>query len=983
MSEIKKNCILVVDDEQANRLMLIQILGEDFTVYVRKSGPEGIEAAEELLPDIILLDILMPEMDGYEVLARLKNSPRTKHIPVIFITGLSETTSEEKGLGLGAVDYITKPFSSEIVKLRVKTHVQVINQIHTIERLSLTDQLTGLPNRRSFDARFNEEWHRALREHKPISILIMDIDKFKNYNDSHGHAQGDVALKSFAKTFAETLKRPGDFAARWGGEEFIALLPDTDSKGSIQMAELIRQNIQEMEIPSPDGAAAKVTVSIGINTRFDGDSGEINDFFTRADEALYNAKEKGRNMVWHFSVNEINVDVINADETLPSDGGTDSHKKRILVVDDEQANRFMLINILTPEYVVYVRDNGPDSIEAAEELMPDIILLDILMPGMNGYEVLAALKDSERTRNIPVIFVTGLSEANDEAKGLSLGAADYIIKPFHPAVVCHRVDNQIKILEKRLTDYEIMKYSLTTNALRIALWDMNVLVGDPANADNPVTWSQEFREMLGFMNENDFPDLMGSLTDRLHLEDKGRTIRAFTAHVLDRTGKTPFDIETRIIRRDGVDRYYRFFGETLRDSKGTPLRIAGAIMDIHEKRCLAESLDKTMESLYMSLEEAKNATKDKSDFLLNMSHEIRTPMNAIIGMTAIGRSAESIEEKNRALNKIGDASSNLLGLLDDVLDMAQIEAHKLALSPVEYNLDRMLDKVITLVNFRMDEKQQKFSLNVDVNVPRYVYGDKFRLAQVITYLLTNAVKFTPEGGKINLNCSLAWEDGDFFGLRIEVADNGIGITPERKAKLFQVLEHEESKFNREYGGTGLGLVISKHIVELMDGRIWVESEPGKGAKFFFTVRIKRGKKSSPTNEADTIRTDGFMGKRVLLVEDVEINREILLVLLENTGLIFDCAENGRLALDMVEAEPGKYDLILIDIQMPQMDGLEATRRIRTLPALKNKKLPIIAMTAHTLADDIKACHDAGMDGFIGKPLDIEIVLETLGKYLNV
>ena len=300
MNEDIKNSVLVVDDEQANCLTLIHILNPHYTVYVRKNGRDAIEAAEELLPDVILLDILMPEMDGYEVFTALKNSERTKDIPVIFITGLCGTDDEKKGLALGAVDYITKPFVPEIVELRVKHQIQIVNQIRTIERLSMTDQLTGLHNRRSFDTRFDVEWRRALREQTPISILVMDIDKFKTYNDTYGHQRGDVALQSFAKTFAETLKRPGDFAARWGGEEFIALLPNTDAPGAIFIAEQIRERIQEMEIPSPDGLGAKITVSIGVNTRSHGDGDATNEFFSRADEALYTAKEKGRNRVWHF-----------------------------------------------------------------------------------------------------------------------------------------------------------------------------------------------------------------------------------------------------------------------------------------------------------------------------------------------------------------------------------------------------------------------------------------------------------------------------------------------------------------------------------------------------------------------------------------------------------------------------------------------------------------------------------------------------------
>jgi len=513
---------------------------------------------------------------------------------------------------------------------------------------------------------------------------------------------------------------------------------------------------------------------------------------------------------------------------------------------------------------------------------------------------------------------------------------------------------------------------------------------------------------------------------------------------------------------------------------------------------------------------AEEASKAKGDFLSNMSHEIRTPMSAIIGMTAIGKKAEDIEQKNYALNKIADASSHLLGIINDVLDMAKIEANKLELAPIEFNFERMLQKVITVVNFRVDEKQQKLTVNIDRKIPRFVIGDDQRLAQVMTNLLSNAVKFTPEGGDINLNLSLIGETDDNIELLIEVIDSGIGIAPEHHAKLFKAFEQAESGTSREYGGTGLGLVISQRIIELMGGRIRVESEFGKGAKFIFTAKMIRGNKdfrsllapgvnwenvrilvvddvsetrdqfqeifnplsikcdlaadgfeacrlieehgaydiyfidwnmpgmngieltekiksragSKPSvvtlitamdweqvkddarsagvdkcllkplfssmivdcineclgtdivQEKQAVNDGAFDGKRLLLAEDIEINREILIALLEGTGLMIDCAEHGKEALNMIAMNPEKYDIVFMDLQMPQMDGLEATRHIRALPMHKREKLPIIALTANVFKDDIEACLAAGMDDHLGKPLDIDIVLEKLRKYLK-
>ena len=297
MDETNKNSVLIVDDEKSNLVVLTHVLSREYTIYTAKDGHDAINKARKLLPDIILLDIIMPEMDGYEVLATLKNSDETRDIPVIFITGLGSIEDEEKGLALKAADYISKPFSSAIVKLRVGNQVQIVNQLRTIKRLSMIDQLTDIANRRSFDSRLNMEWFRAIREKNPISLLMIDVDKFKRYNDTYGHQQGDVALRAVANVCTRTVKRPGDFAARWGGEEFAVLLPVSDTNGALIIAEQMRTNVENAVIPRHDGGITKVTISIGLNTEFPNCDSSRDSFISRADGALYTAKEKGRNRV--------------------------------------------------------------------------------------------------------------------------------------------------------------------------------------------------------------------------------------------------------------------------------------------------------------------------------------------------------------------------------------------------------------------------------------------------------------------------------------------------------------------------------------------------------------------------------------------------------------------------------------------------------------------------------------------------------------
>ena len=296
-NEEKKHSVLIVDDENSNIMSLTDILSPLYKIYAAKSGLLGLKAAEKYQPDLILLDIIMPEVDGFFVISALKNSEKTQNIPVIFVTGLNNAYDEEKGLELGAADYIPKPFSPAIVKLRVRNQLNMLEHLRTIERLSMTDQLTGLPNRRAFNNRLSSDWGRTLREKGSISVLAVDIDRFKKYNDSFGHQQGDVALQAISALFSQSLKRPGDFVSRWGGEEFIILLPNTDARGAFDVAEQVRASIQEMVISAIEKKAQKITVSIGVNTISPVQEDDVEDFISKADKALYTAKKEGRNKV--------------------------------------------------------------------------------------------------------------------------------------------------------------------------------------------------------------------------------------------------------------------------------------------------------------------------------------------------------------------------------------------------------------------------------------------------------------------------------------------------------------------------------------------------------------------------------------------------------------------------------------------------------------------------------------------------------------
>ena len=299
--------ILIVDDSLVNQAVLRNILTSEtasakganapYIIEVANAGPEGLEKARTMKPDLILLDIIMPGMNGFEVLALLKESQETWSIPVIIITGLEDAENEEKGLVLGAVDYITKPFKEAVVLARIKNHRLIVEQMRMIEHQSLYDPLTNIMNRRSFNLQIEGLWAYSIRKQEPLSVIMIDIDHFKNFNDTYGHQLGDVVLQITAKSIMSALKRASDQVFRWGGEEFTVLLPDTPLDGAVMVAERVREAIGSSEIPYSGGAPLRVTASLGAASAIPFGDDIIDNLIKQADTAMYNAKESGRNRV--------------------------------------------------------------------------------------------------------------------------------------------------------------------------------------------------------------------------------------------------------------------------------------------------------------------------------------------------------------------------------------------------------------------------------------------------------------------------------------------------------------------------------------------------------------------------------------------------------------------------------------------------------------------------------------------------------------
>lgn len=408
------------------------------------------------------------------------------------------------------------------------------------------------------------------------------------------------------------------------------------------------------------------------------------------------------------------------------------------------------------------------------------------------------------------------------------------------------------------------------------------------------------------------------------------------------------------------------------------------LSDITEYHSLIEKISKQNSRLTTLKDEAERASASKSIFLANMSHEMRTPLNAIIGMNYLALQAQENTKKDEYLHKIDSASLQLLGVINDVLDISKIESGKLELEKISFSLEDIITNTTSMLRITTEKNNQILNIETDPELPKFIIADKQRITQVLTNLLSNAVKFTPQGGTITLRANLLENYDNHCVLRVEVQDTGIGISEEQQSNLFSAFVQADNSISRRYGGTGLGLPISKRIIEMSGGEIGVNSELGKGSTFYFTLPVEKGSsvlELNPDQDAG-IFPNMFKDHKILLADDVEINREIVIEILDPTGLSIDCAVNGHEAVSMFAKQPEAYDAILMDIQMPEKDGYSATMEIRELDTEYAKKIPIIAMTANVFKEDVERCLACGMNSHIGKPLGVDELVSRLKKYLN-
>ncbi len=475
--------------------------------------------------------------------------------------------------------------------------------------------------------------------------------------------------------------------------------------------------------------------------------------------------------------------------------------------------------------------------------------------------------------------------------------------------------------------------------------------------------NQSFCIMSGFERE----EIYGKIAENIFTEAKNRKLVRNKTESRNKGMVDAYELE--ITNKQGLKKWWMISGAALHDKDGNQIGSTGIHLDITEQKQLEFTLRHAKQL-------AENTAKAKEIFLANMSHEIRTPMNAILGLGKLVLNTDLTTYQRSFLESINTAAENLLIVINDILDFSKIESGKLSLESISFNMPKLLNQICKMLVLQTEEKGLQFNVHIDTKISPVLVGDPYRINQILLNLLSNSIKFT-EKGSISVDCRLVESNDLNQCLEITVTDTGTGIEKEYQKKIFEKFSQENVSVARKYGGTGLGVAITKQLIDLMDGKITIESEKNVGTKVTILITLPIGLLSEESVDG---KENNFMknlkAKRILLVDDNKINRLIAKTILSKEGIIVTEAGNGEIAIEMLRTL--SFDLVLMDIQMPVMDGLTATKLIRSEI---NESIPVIALTAHALKSEMDNCFEAGMNDFLSKPFEAEKLIAMIAKYI--
>ena len=646
---------------------------------------------------------------------------------------------------------------------------------------------------------------------------------------------------------------------------------------------------------------------------------------------------------------------------------------KILIIDDDKVDSTTISRSISQSGIVAEVDSvfsAKEGIEMIKSLKYDLIFLDYLMPDTDGITFLKKIRDLDI--ETPVIFVTSQGDEKIASQAILSGASDYIPKTLlTPDGVSQSIRNTIKLHESlKLRKAAELELKINSNRLleahklaKIGSWEINM-------SNNEIYFSDEFFAIFEVERQkitsiDYFKSFFTDVKDLALFKNNLKSVMATNA-------ETQF--HHSITSKKGNVKYINQYIKCLNDEKNKPYKILGTIQDISEQKI-------TELELIRAKELAEKAVVIKEQFLANMSHEIRTPMNGIIGFARILESTNLDDNQKQSVEAIKKAGQNLMYIINDILDFSKIEADKMTLEEVDFSLSRTVNSVIELLFQNASEKKIKLLCDIDPKINDNIIGDPTKLIQILLNLVGNALKFT-EKGFVELIVSEIEETETETLLKFVIVDTGIGIPTDKIDSVFESFNQASNETTRRYGGTGLGLTITKKLVELQGGKIKVESTVSEGSEFSFYLKYKKVQKGMLIDthvNSSTIDSDFLKDIKILLVEDNELNQLLAVKVFEKWNKKIDIVDNGKLAIEKITNNT--YDIILMDIQMPEMDGLELTSYIRENMGEKSV-IPIIALTAHATVDEEQKCLDSGMNDYLSKPYDFNVLLNKIYQNLN-
>jgi signal transduction histidine kinase/DNA-binding response OmpR family regulator len=647
---------------------------------------------------------------------------------------------------------------------------------------------------------------------------------------------------------------------------------------------------------------------------------------------------------------------------------------KLLVIDDDEVDRLQLKRSLTKSGLRCEITECDDLQKVSSAVLAfnfDCIFLDYLLPGENGLSLLRKIRNLGV--NTPIVIITSQGSERIAVELMKAGASDYIVKDqinetsigkiittILRASIAEREKEKavqaLKISEARLAEAQ--------RIAKIGSWEIDVSSGT-------VYWSDETYIIFEQSKEAFVPTLgnYAKFIDPTEIDIcKSELARALQGNNIN--------IDLTIYVPSG-SKSINVQGYAVQNDNNTDLKVFGTIQDITERK-------RTELELLNARKLAENSLNVKELFLANMSHEIRTPMNAVIGFTQLLYETPLSNEQKGFVDAIRFSGDNLLVIINDILDLSKIQSGKMKFEKIEFDLIRLLKSVNTALTSKAESKGLRLNLDLDQDVPTFIIGDPVRLNQILTNLINNAVKFT-ERGYVALQVHVKEQNDESVSIAFNVKDTGIGIPTDKQGHVFESFVQGSNETSRKYGGTGLGLTIVKNLIELQGGTITLNSSVGIGSTFTVTLTFEKASNDNMhgKEEVDFFGMESLQdleNATILVVEDNHVNQLLVKRVLDKTGCHVDIVSNGLESITSIKT--GKYDLVLMDLQMPEMDGYAATKYIRTNLPAPLCDIPIIAMTAHALTSEIDRCIAIGMNDYISKPFKQEVLFSKIAKIIN-